>query len=243
MLRSDSIADTWPLAELAAKSMDDDMLRAIAAEHQKGRRLFVGTTNLDAQRLVIWDMGAIAAIGTPEAFKLFRRILLASAAIPVMFPPIYLEVEATGNKYDEVHVDGGAVAEVITYEFTFRPFAVSQEARGKGAKPRAARMYILRNSKTKPEWGMTEAGLKGITERALSTIIKYQGIGDLYRVYTLSKLDGVDFNLAVIPEDFKAERKEEFDRNYMIQLFNLGYDLGSQGYAWMKYPPGLQRAM
>jgi predicted acylesterase/phospholipase RssA len=94
MLRSDSIADTWPLAELAAKSMDDDLLRAIAAEHQKGRRLFVGTTNLDAQRLVIWDMGAIAAIGTPEAFKLFRRILLASAAIPVMFPPIYLEVEA-----------------------------------------------------------------------------------------------------------------------------------------------------
>ena len=97
MLRSDSIADTWPLAELAAKSMDDDMLRAIAAEHQKGRRLFVGTTNLDAQRLVIWDMGAIAAIGTPEAFKLFRRILLASAAIPVMFPPIYLEVEAAAT--------------------------------------------------------------------------------------------------------------------------------------------------
>jgi hypothetical protein len=243
MLRSDSIADTWPLAELAAKSMDDDMLRAIAAEHQKGRRLFVGTTNLDAQRLVIWDMGALAAIGTPEAFKLFRRILLASAAIPVMFPPIYLEVEAGGHKYDEVHVDGGAVAEVITYEFTFRPFAVKAEARGADAKPRPARLFIVRNSKTKPEWGMTEAGLKGITERALSTIIKYQGIGDLYRVYALGKLDGVDFNLAVIPEDFKVERKEEFDRNYMNQLFNLGYESGSRGYVWMKYPPGLKRAV
>jgi predicted acylesterase/phospholipase RssA len=87
LLRSDSIADTWPLAELAAKSMDDDMLRAIAIEHQKGRRLFVGTTNLDAQRLTIWDMGAIASVGTPEAYKLFRQILLASASIPVMFPP------------------------------------------------------------------------------------------------------------------------------------------------------------
>jgi len=105
MLKSDSIADTWPLAELATKYMDDSMLRAIAAEHQKGRRLFVGTTNLDTQRLTIWDMGAIAAIGTPEAYKLFRRILLASAAIPVMFPPIYLEVEASGKKYDEVHVE------------------------------------------------------------------------------------------------------------------------------------------
>lgn len=90
---------------------------------------------------------------------------------------------------------------------------------------------------------MTEAGLKGITERALNTIIKYQGIGDLYRIYTLSKMDGVDFNLAVIPKDFKVERKEEFDRNYMNQLFTLGHDLGRRGYPWMKYPPGLKQAV
>jgi hypothetical protein len=243
LLRSDSIADTWPLAELAAKSMDDDMLRAIAIEHQKGRRLFVGTTNLDAQRLTIWDMGAIASVGTPEAYKLFRQILLASASIPVMFPPIYLEVEAGGHKYDEVHVDGGVAAQVITYEFVFRPLAVKTEVRGKDAKPRPGRMYIVRNSKTKPEWGVTEAGLRGITERALNTIIKYQGIGDLYRIYTLSKLDGWDFNLAEIPEDFNVQRQEEFDRNYMNQLFNLGYDQGRRGYSWMKYPPGLQRAI
>jgi hypothetical protein len=132
---------------------------------------------------------------------------------------------------------------VITYEFTFRPFAVKAEARGVDAKPRPARLFIVRNSKTKPEWGMTEAGLKGITERALSTIIKYQGIGDLYRIYALTKLDRWDFNLAVIPEDFKVERKEEFDRNYMNQLFNLGYESGSRGYVWMKYPPGLKRAV
>ena len=243
MLWSDSITDTWPLAELAAKSMDDNMLRAIAIEHQKGRRLFVGTTNLDAQRLTVWDMGAIAAIGTPEAYKLFRKILLASAAIPVMFPPIYLEVEAGGHRYDEVHVDGGVVAEAITYEFTFRPKAVKEAVRGKDAQPRPARMYIIRNSKNKPEWGLTHAGLKGITERALNTIIKYQGVGDLYRIYTLSKVDGVDFNLAEIPEDFKVERKEEFDRNYMNQLFTIGYDQGRRGYAWMKYPPGLQQAI
>jgi hypothetical protein len=243
MLRSDSITDTWPLAELAAKSMDDDMLQAIALEHQKGRRLFVGTTNLDAQRLTIWDMGAIASVGTPEAYKLFRRILLASAAIPVMFPPIYLEVEAGGHKYDELHVDGGVVAEVITYEFTFRPLAIKDEVRGKDAKPRPGRMYIIRNSKTRPEWGVTEAGLKGITERALNTIIKYQGIGDLYRIYALTKVDGWDFNLAVIPGDFNVQRQEEFDRNHMNQLFHLGYDQGSRGYPWMKYPPGMKQVV
>ena len=243
LLWSDSIADTWPLAELVAKKVDDQMLRAIATEHRKGRRLFVGTTNLDAQRLTIWDMGAIAALGTPEADRLFRRLLLASASIPVMFPPVYLEVEAGGHRYDELHVDGGAVAEVISYEFLFKATGIKEAVRGKAAKPRPARIYIIQNSKTRPEWGPTEAGLKGITERALDTIIKYQGIGDLYRIYTMCKVDGIEFNLAAIPGDFNVERQEEFDRNYMNQLFSLGYDLGSRGYPWMKYPPGLEKAV
>ena len=243
LLRSDSIADTWPLARLAASYVDENMLQAIAREHAKGRRLFIGTTNLDAQRLVIWDMGAIAASGKPDALKLFHKIMLASSAIPVMFPPMYLEVEAGGNKYDELHVDGGTVTEVMLYGLTFRPFAVMREARGAEAKPRPMRLYLVRNSKTTPEWGKTEAGLKGITERALNTIIKYQGIGDLYRIYAQCRVDGIDFNLAAIPEDFKVERKEEFDRNYMNQLFNLGYDLGSRGYPWAKYPPYLERAI
>jgi hypothetical protein len=142
-------------------------------------------------------------------------------------------------------VDGGVVAEAITYEFTFNPLAVGKEARKemKDVKPRSMRLFIVRNSKTKPEFGVTEAGLKGITERALGTIIKYQGVGDLYRIYTMGKVDGVDFNLAVIPGDFDVERKEEFDNNYMNQLFNRGYDLGRRGYPWMKSPPKLQLAI
>jgi predicted acylesterase/phospholipase RssA len=243
MLWSDSIADTTPMAKLAASYVDDKMLADIAAEHKKGRRLLIGTTNLDAQRLVIWDMGAIAASGHPDAGKLFHQIMLASAAIPVMFPPLYLEVEAAGHKYDELHVDGGAITEVITYEYTFRPAAVKAAARGQEVKSRPLRLFIVRNSKTKPEWGKTEAGLKGISERALNTIIKFQGVGDLYRIYSLSKVDGVDFNLAVIPGDFNVTRTEEFDRNYMNQLFDLGYDQGQRGYPWMKYPPGLRQAV
>ena len=116
------------------------MLADIAAEHKKGRRLLIGTTNLDAQRLVIWDMGAIASSGHPDAGKLFRQIMLASAAIPVMFPPQYIEVEAGGKRYDELHVDGGTVAEAITYEFTFRPSDVKALARGQNAKPRPIRL-------------------------------------------------------------------------------------------------------
>ena len=112
VLWRESLADTRPLARLLDMYVDAAMLAAVAAEHQKGRRLIIGTTQLDAQRLVLWDMGAIAAGGGPEAIKLFRQVMLASASIPGAFPPQYLKVEAGGKFYDEMHVDGGTTAQV-----------------------------------------------------------------------------------------------------------------------------------
>ena len=229
MLRSDSLADTWPLAKLAASYVNDQMLADIAAEHKKGRRLLIGTTNLDAQRLVIWDMGAIASSGHPDAGKLFRQIMLASAAMPVMFPPQYIEVEAGGKRYDELHVDGGTVAEAITYEFTFRPSDVKTLARGQSAKPRPIRLYVIRNSKTKPEWATTEAGLKSILQTGHGHHYQVPGGGRPLPDLCLEPGGRVDFNLAVIPGDFIVARQEEFDRNYMNQLFDRGYDLGRRG--------------
>ena len=105
--RIEGVASTEPLAELLTHLIDDQMIQKIAAEHYKGRRLLVGTTQLDAQRQVIWDMGAIAASGHPDAPKLFRQVLRASASIPVAFAPVYIKVKAGGQEYDEMHVDGG----------------------------------------------------------------------------------------------------------------------------------------
>ena len=112
---SDSLTDTAPLVKFLEKYYDRKLLRAVAAEHAKGRRLFVATTDLDAERPVIWDMGAIAAHDTPEALALFRQVILASAAIPALFPPVYLKVKADGKEYDEMHVDGGTTAQVVLY--------------------------------------------------------------------------------------------------------------------------------
>lgn len=109
--------DTKPLLEMLYRQFDDAVLAAVAAEHRKGRRLYVGTTDLDAEALTAWDMGAIAASGRPNARETFCRVLLASASIPGAFPPVTFEAEAEGRRFDELHADGG----VQTLVFGFGP--------------------------------------------------------------------------------------------------------------------------
>ena len=231
------MADTWPLARLLDMYVDESMLAEVAREHQKGRRLIIGTTQLDAQRLVLWDMGAIAASRNPEAIKLFRKVMLASASIPGAFPPQYIKVEAGGKFYDEMHVDGGTTAQVILYETALDPetmmAGLDQLSRG---RPRI--LYIIRNSQIKPEWEDIRPRVGPIAARAISTLIKYHGVGDLFRLYAFAKRDKMDYNLAAIPPDTAPTRgREPFDQVYMNQLFELGYDLAVKGYPWMKYPP------
>jgi hypothetical protein len=81
-----------------------------------------------------------------------------------------------------------------------------------------------------------------ITQRSISTLIKNQGIGDLYRIYSVTKRDGIDFNLASIPSDFSDTNDEAFDQKYMIALFDRGYNLASHNYSWAKAPPGMELA-
>ena len=108
-----SMTDTTPLQKIVAKQVDENVLAAVAQAHRQGRRLFIGTTNMEAGKLVIWDMGAIAASGKPGALELFRKVMLASAAIPVAFPPVFIPVKAAGKEYEEMHVDGGTAAQVF----------------------------------------------------------------------------------------------------------------------------------
>jgi hypothetical protein len=216
-------------------------LEDIAAEHLKGRRLMVGTTQLDAQRLVIWDMGAIAAKGTPEAYKLFRQVLRASASIPVAFQPVYIKVKADGREYDEMHVDGGVRAEVILYEEALNLFVVAKE-RGHQIPQRPRKLFIIRNAQVYPEYESIKPHISQIGTRAIGSLTKYQGVGDLYRIYVLAQRDGIEYNLAFIPKDFHPKRASEFDTSYMNEEFNMAYNLARAGYKWSKYPPGYKPA-
>lgn len=229
------LADTAPLKALVAKYMTAEMLTEIAEEHRKGRVLMIGTTNLDAQRSVIWDIGAIAGSGSPTALNLVRQIILASAAIPGAFPPVEITVTANGKEFKELHVDGGVTKQVFLYPPGFSPKAVDKVIGWKVKR----RLFIIRNTKVDPEFADTKNQLIPIATRSIATLIKTQGIGDLYQIYTTAKRDGVDYHLAYIPSDFAVASKSAFDRDYMSALFQRGYELGRAGYKWHKEPPGL----
>ena len=239
--RVEAAANTQPLAELLERLIDENLLQAIAAEHNKGRRLLVGTTQLDAQRQVIWNMGAIAASRHPDALKLFRQVLRASASIPVAFNPVYIKVKAAGQEYDEMHVDGGVKAEVMLYGEAISFFTTSKKL-GSLMPDRPRKLYIIRNAQVSPEYESVKPHIWAIGPRAMSSLTKYQGVGDLYRIYVLAQRDGIDYNLAFIPVDFHPKRTSEFDTNYMNQEFELAYNLARSAYKWSKYPPGFEPA-
>jgi hypothetical protein len=237
--RIEAAGSTEPLAELLERLVDEKMIQEIAIEHNKGRRLLVGTTQLDAQRQVIWDMGAIAASGHPDAHKLFRQILRASASIPVAFNPVYLKVKAGGQEYDEMHVDGGVRAEVMLYEAALNLFTAKKKLSHQ-IPDRPRKLFIIRNAQVAPEYESIKPHISKIGARAISSLTKYQGVGDLYRIYVLAQRDGIDYYLAYIPEDFHPKRTSEFDTKYMNEEFNLAYSLARSGYKWHNYPPGYE---
>jgi hypothetical protein len=236
MLKSDAAASSQPLQDLLVEVIDEEMMEAIATEHRRGRRLIVGTTNLDAGRPVAWDIGDIAITGHPDALQLIRDVILASAALPGAFPPVLIEVEAEdGQRYDELHVDGGATSQVFLYPAGLDWDAVMEKL----DVPGRPEVYIIRNSKLDPVWKTTNNKLFKISGRTISSLIRTQGIGDLYRIYMVTQRDGLDFNLAYIPEEFEHERKEQFDPEYMSALFDVGYRLAKSGYPWKDKPPEL----
>jgi predicted patatin/cPLA2 family phospholipase len=240
LLEGSALADDAPLARLIEKYVDDAFLKEIARERIKGRILLIGTTNLDTQRPVLWDMGRIAMSNNRDAMGLFRKILLASATLPGVFPPVRIQVRVGGQNYDELHVDGGVTRQVFIAPSIFSFVSHDQKPGRPATKPR---LFVIRNGKIDPEWQSVNENVLSITQRSIATLIKNQGIGDLYRIYSVTKRDGIDFNLASIPPDFSDTSGEPFDQKYMIALFDRGYDLASHNYSWAKAPPGLELAV
>jgi predicted acylesterase/phospholipase RssA len=234
----DSMTDTTPLKALIAKHVTIDIVNAIAREHQGGRRLMVGTVNLDAGRSVIWNIGAIAASDHPAKLALIHDILRASAAIPVIFPPIDITVENNGIQYEELHVDGGTGSQVFVYPAAVNWKRITKKLKVQG-KPK---VFVIRNSFIGPDYNGINRRLMPIANRSIDTLIRTQGIGDLYQIWVLCERDGNDFNLAYIPAEFTEEPSEGFDPVYMGKLYELGYQMARKGYPWIKAPPGFIRA-
>ena len=232
-LFDDGLVDSHPFLKLVSNYVTPDVLARIGAEYEKGRLLLVGTTDLDSRQPVIWNMTAIAASGDPGALDLFRKILVASASVPGIFPPVMFNVEVNGTPYQEMHVDGGAMAQAFLYP----PYLDLGELAEEHRADRTRTFYVIRNARLDPDWATVDRRTLDIAGRAVSSLIYSQGLGDLYRIYLITQRDGIDYNLAYIDSDFTVPHVDEFETGYMRQLFDYGYEHGRSGYHWRKYPP------
>jgi predicted acylesterase/phospholipase RssA len=231
----DAMADNSPLFRTISRYLDEAMLAQIGRAYADGRLLLIGTSNLDAQMPVVWNIGAIAQSGHPKALDTVRRILLASSAIPGAFAPVLFDVSLDGQHFQELHVDGGAFAQVFLYPASVSRFRRERLARGLPVAP--ARSWIIRNSRLDPDWASVDRRTLGIAGRAITSMIAASGYNDVLRIYAAAERDGVDYNLAYIGQDFTVENDKPFEQSYMRSLFEYGRQRELRGDAWVKRPP------
>lgn len=231
----DGMADNSPLFRTISRYIDDALLAEIARAYDSGRLLLIGTSNLDAQMPVIWNIGAIAKSGHPRALDTVRKVLLASSAIPGAFSPVLFDVTVDGQAFQELHVDGGAFAQVFLYPASVGQFRRARLARGLPVAP--ARAWVLRNGRLDPEWASVDRRTIGIAGRAVAAMISSAGANDVWRIYTATERDRVDFNLAFIGRDFTVEYDQPFAQSYMRPLYDYGRDRALRGDAWVQRPP------
>ena len=228
----DSLFDDWPLKRIIEQRVNDKLLAEIAAEHARGRRLFVATTNLDAGRRVIWNMGAIAAHGGDKALKLFRSVLLASCSIPGFFSPVGIEAEAKGKPLEEMHNDGTLTA----------PFFVLPESMlsaGNTARPPLTQLYVIVNSKLGAEFVITDRNIPGVLGRSIAVALTAALRAEVMLTYVGAKAHGIGLHVAYVDPTFNQPSRGPFDGKYMQALYEAGVAAGKKGSAFEDALPDL----
>jgi predicted acylesterase/phospholipase RssA len=237
LLGGEAVADTAPLAALIAQNVDAELLRKIADAHAGGRRLYLGTADLDSQQFVIWNMGKIAASGTAAALDLFRKVMLASASIPVAFPPVFFEVEAGGRRYDEMHVDGAVGTNVFLTGGLFRPM----QSRGESARgPGRDDVFIIHNGQMRALPSPIPRTLGAIAMRSLEASGRSGMLNDLSRIYAFALREQAGFQWVGIGAGVTPPGSANFDPEAMGKLFEIGYRQALAGPGWETLPPGFR---
>jgi len=238
LVAGEALADTRPLQTLIARHVDAELLRNVAEQHRRGRRLYVGTADIDVPRFVVWNMGLIAASGHPDALALFRKVMLASASIPVAFPPVLFEVELVpgGPRYDEMHVDGGVGARMFLNGGVFRGSILrTRGGLGRGRED----IFVIHNGQLVPIPDPVQRSLSSIALRVIDASGRAAASGDLFRIYGYAQREDASFQWVTIPNDVVMDGGEEvFDPVKMQKLYDLGFELGAAGGHWATAPPG-----
>lgn len=224
-LFGDGLASTAPLRKMVASYIDERLLAEVAAEHRKGRRLIAITTNLDAQRPVLWNLGAIAASGDPRALNLFRDVVIASASVPGVFEPVLLDAVVDGQRIREMHVDGGTMANTFAIPWTLYNNRL-------GRQGRSLQLHVIANGRIDPEFQLVPESTIRIGARAMQTLMKAHNQATLREIRRLADANGGRFQLTSIERDFTVPYDRPFQRPYMNALYEYGYARGRQGNAW-----------
>lgn len=221
----ESFLDTWPLRRLIEKRVTPELVAGVAAEHRKGRRLLVVTTNTDAGRRVVWDMGAIAQKGDEAAVKLFRDVLLASSAIPGFFTPVLIDVEANGKKFQEMHIDGS-----VTSPFFVGPEALLEP----GSKLRlpATELYIILNGRLAPDFYPPERTTVQILSRLISVVLRAGLRAESMLFAANAQRLGVPMYITQVADSFNHPAHGLFDEKYMNALYQHGVERAKNGTAF-----------
>lgn len=236
LLGGSGITDTKPLRAYIQKHITQEMIDAIAEQSRLGRALFIITTNFDANRAVVWNIGAIARLHGAAAAPLIHKVMLASASVPVVAPPVPIAVEIAGKTYTELHVDGGLSHQVFAYP---SQISIADIERLTGLKFNNE-IYLIRNSNAQTGYSPAPTDLVSIAARTINSLLDNQGSSGVEQIYYLTRRDGIKFHTIEIPPKFQANGSHEFDLVYMRELLTLGRDIGRTGDFWYDKPPTLR---
>ena len=231
------VMNAKPLKALFKKHFDKTFLDKVAAEHKKGRRLYIGTTNIDTGQLTVWDMGAIASSNRADKYERFSQIVYASTALPVYLPPEYIEVDVADKKYYQMHVDGGIYTQVFMIGLLVNWTEVLHFKENDN-KNFNATLYTVANRKYRQKdiYKPVEQAPLDIIEAYVLTEMDLLFDRSMYRLYLSCKQKGIHFKMATIPEKMPdiIDVPTEFDPDKMLKLFDVGYSFGYHGINWQQ---------
>lgn len=223
-----SLFSSRALRQLIDAHITPEMLRRVATEHAQGRRLLVVTTNLDAAQPVIWDMGVVATIGGERGLSLFRSILLASASLPGIFPPVLIQgVSLEGVIVQEMHVDGG-----VNLPFLGVPEALPALS---DATPSGVRrvLYVIVNGQITARYQATGGNLTDILARSFDSWSNASLRSALAENAAYANSVGISVFITTIPASVDASSLD-FEPAAMRSLFELGRTRAVTGLVWSR---------
>ncbi|MPW31703.1 hypothetical protein F9L16_22255 [Agarivorans sp. B2Z047] len=232
LLRGEAVLDTAGFEDQVRSYIDADIVKQLAEQRAKGRLLVIGTTNLDNEKMSLWDVGKIAQVGSDEAITLIQNIIIASSSVPGAFPAKSIVIDDGQQRFEELHVDGGVSRQVFLvpqWAYYNLPFERNPQ-----------HVFVIRNGLLKPHYQVTNNNLTDIGLRSISTIIRNQGIGDVEHIYHFAQHNQMTFRLAYIDNDFSKISDEAFTKEYMTSLYQYGYQKTRADSLWENVPPSLQ---